>query len=216
MKVEIWSDVACPFCYIGKKRFEKGLANFQHNKEIEIEWKSFQLDPSLPEKGEVKLHDYMAQQKGLSQTEVNAMFQRVVQMASGEGIEMKMDQVIAANTLTMHRLIQLAKTKGLGEIAEEEFFKAYFSGRDFTNTTILLEICQTIGLNNVEAKEVIESKKFSDNVSKDIYDARTIGVRGVPHFVFNDKYTVSGAQSSETFLGALEESYKEWKQNNNT
>ncbi|TCK85706.1 DsbA family oxidoreductase [Albibacterium bauzanense] len=215
MKVEIWSDVACPFCYIGKKRFEKGLANFEHNKEIEIEWKSFQLDPTLPEEGAMKLPDYMARQKGLSQTEVKAMFQHVIQMADSEGIEMKMEQINAANTLTMHRLIQLAKTKGLGEIAEEEFFKAYFSGKDFTNIAILLEICETIGLNNAEAKEVIESEKFSDHVSKDIYDARTIGVRGVPHFVFNDKYTVSGAQSSETFLGALEKSYKEWKQNNN-
>lgn len=213
MKVEIWSDVACPFCYIAKKRFEKGLANFEHNKEIEIEWKSFQLDPSLPKKGAIKLHDYMAQQKGISQTEVKAMFHHVIQMAHNESIEMKMDEIIAANTLTMHRLIQLAKTKGLGEIAEEEFFKAYFSGKDFTDTNILLSISETIGLNNAEAKEIIESEKFTENVSKDIYEARTIGVRGVPHFVFNDKYTVSGAQASETFLGALEKSYNEWKQN---
>jgi len=212
MKVEIWSDVACPFCYIGKKRFEKALEDFSNNKDIQVEWKSFQLDPSLPQKGKEKVQDYMAQQKGMSTAEVSAMFQHVIQMAQSEGIEMKMDQVIMANTLTMHRLIQLAKTKGLGEQAEEQFFQAYFSGKNFTDENILLEISNDIGLNEAEAKEVIQSDKFTDEVNKDIYEARTIGVKGVPHFVFNDKYVVSGAQHSDTFKGALEKSYEEWEQ----
>jgi len=213
MKIEIWSDVACPFCYIGKKRFEQALSSFQHKEEIEVEWKSFQLDPTLPKNGKVKIHEYMAKQKGLSTSEVNAMFKNVVQMAKAENIEMKMDEVIMANTLTMHRLIQLAKTNGVGAEAEEQFFKAYFSGKDFTNDTILLEISKAIGLDEVEAKEVIESEKFSEEVAKDVYEARTIGVRGVPHFVFNDKYVISGAQHSDTFKGALEKAYEEWKEN---
>jgi len=212
MKVEIWSDVACPFCYIGKKRFEKALEGFSNNKDIQVEWKSFQLDPSLSQQGKEKVQDYMAQQKGMSASEISAMVQHVIQMAQSEGIEMKMDQVIMANTLTMHRLIQLAKTKGLGEQAEEQFFQAYFLGRNFTDENILLEISNDIGLNEAEAKEVIQSDKFTDEVDKDIYEARTIGVKGVPHFVFNDKYVVSGAQHSDTFKGALEKSYEEWKQ----
>src|SRR5690606_36400402 len=126
MKVEIWSDVACPFCYIGKKRFEQPLSSFNHKDEIKVEWKSFQLDPSLPKDGKMKIHEYMAKQKGLSTSEVKAMFQNVVQMAQTEGIEMNMDEILMANTLTMHRLIQLAKTKNLGTEAEEQFFEAYF------------------------------------------------------------------------------------------
>jgi len=213
MKVEIWSDVACPFCYIGKKRFEQALSSFQHKDKIEVEWKSFQLDPSLPKDGQVKIHEYMAKQKGLAASEVNAMFQNVVQMAKAEGIDMKMDEINMANTLTMHRLIQLAKTKGRGAEAEELFFQAYFSGKDFTNEDILLKIAREIGLDESDAKEVIQSDKFSDSVAKDVYEARTIGVRGVPHFVFNDKYVISGAQHSETFKGALEKAYEEWEEN---
>lgn len=213
MKVEIWSDVACPFCYIGKKRFEQALSTFEHKDQIQVEWKSFQLDPTLPKKGSVKIQEYMAQQKGLSVAEVKSMFQNVVQMAQGEGIAMNMDGIIMANTLSMHRLIQLAKTHGLGAEAEEEFFKAYFFGKDFTNEDILLEISKAIGLDEVEAREVIQSEKFTEEVEKDIYEAKTIGVRGVPHFVFHDKYVISGAQHSETFKGALEKAYKEWEEN---
>src|SRR5690606_12529211 len=127
MKVEIWSDVACPFCYIGKRRFEKALGSFPNKDEIVVEWKSFQLDPSLPKDEETKIQEYMAQQKGMSISEVKAMFQQVIQTAKSEGIEMNMDQIIMANTRSMHRLIQLAKTKGLGAQAEEQFFETYFS-----------------------------------------------------------------------------------------
>lgn len=211
MKVEIWSDVACPFCYIGKKRFEQALSNFENKDKIEVEWKSFQLDPSLPKNGKERIHEYMATHKGLSSGEVDAMFQHVVQMAKDEGLEMSMDKILMANTITMHRLIQLAKTKGLGEAAEEEFFKAYFTGKDFTDENVLLEITDKIGLDKNEAKQVIESDKFIDAVEKDIYEAKTVGVRGVPHFVFNDKYVISGAQHPDTFKGALQKAFEEWK-----
>lgn len=210
MKVEIWSDVACPFCYIGKKRFEKALEGFTHKAEIEVEWKSFQLDPSLPEDRKVNIQEYMAQQKGMSIAEVKAMFQHVVEMAQSEGIHMQMDEIVMANTRTMHRLIQYAKSKGLGAEAEEGFFNAYFSGKDFTNKSILLEISIKIGLDEKEAANVIHSNEFSNEVDKDIYEARNVGVSGVPHFVFNNKYTVSGAQPSDVFKGALEKAYGEW------
>lgn len=210
MKVEIWSDVACPFCYIGKRRFERVLESFPDKDKVVVEWKSFLLDPSLPKGGKRKIQDYMAQQKGMSISEVKAMFQHVVEMAQSEGIEMNMDQIIMASTLDMHRLIQYAKTLNLGAEAEEGFFNAYFSGKDFTNESVLLETCKEIGLHEGEALNVINSDRFSAEVDNDIYEAKTIGVRGVPHFVFNDKYTVSGAQPGDVFKGALEKSYEEW------
>src|SRR5690606_37947401 len=146
MKVEIWSDVACPFCYIGKKRFEKALDRFAQKEKIEVEWKSYQLDPSLPATASESLPEYLARQKGMSLADVGRMFENVTQMASEEGIEMHMDRVKAANTATMHRLIQLAKTRGMGAKAEEKFFEAYFAGKDFTNEQVLLEIAGAVGL----------------------------------------------------------------------
>ena len=215
MKVEIWSDVACPFCYIGKKRFEKALGRFANKDQIEVEWKSYQLDPTLPAAGSESLPEYLARQKGMSLADVGRMFENVQQMASEEGIEMNMDRVKAANTATMHRLIQLAKTRGMGAKAEEEFFKAYFSGQDFTDEHVLLEIARAIGLEPTEAQAVIvHSEAYAEEMARDIYEARSIGVQGVPFFVFNDKYTVSGAQHADTFQGALEKSFQEWEEAN--
>ncbi len=213
MKVEIWSDVACPFCYIGKKRFEKALDRFAQKEKIEVEWKSYQLDPSLPATASESLPEYLARQKGMSLADVGRMFENVTQMASEEGIEMHMDRVKAANTATMHRLIQLAKTRGMGAKAEEKFFEAYFAGKDFTNEQVLLEIAGAVGLELTEAQAVIvHNEAYAEEMARDIYEARSIGVQGVPFFVFNDKYTVSGAQHADTFLGALERSFQEWEE----
>src|SRR5690606_28179037 len=115
-------DVACPFCYIGKKRFEKALGEFAHKDKVEVEWKSYQLDPTLPADGSENLPEYLARQKGMSLEDVGRMFENVTEMARQEGIEMNMERVKAANTATMHRLIQLAKTRGIASRAEEEFF----------------------------------------------------------------------------------------------
>ena len=159
------------------------------------------------------LAEYLARQKGMSLADVGRMFENVTQMASEEGIEMHMDRVKAANTATMHRLIQLAKTRGMGAKAEEKFFEAYFAGKDFTNEQVLLEIAGAVGLELTEAQAVIvHNEAYAEEMARDIYEARSIGVQGVPFFVFNDKYTVSGAQHADTFLGALERSFQEWEE----
>lgn len=213
MKVEIWSDVACPFCYIGKKRFERALEDFGNKDQVEVEWKSYQLDPTLPASGSESLPEYLARQKGMSLADVGRMFGNVTEMARQEGIEMNMERVKAANTATMHRLIQLAKTRGMAAAAEEAFFKAYFSGQDFTDMEVLLTIAGQIGLERSEAEAVIiHPEAYAEDMARDIYEARSIGVQGVPFFVFNDKYTVSGAQHSDTFKGALEKSFQEWEE----
>src|SRR5690606_6279892 len=139
MKVEIWSDVACPFCYIGKKRFEKALDRFAQKEKIEVEWKSYRLDPSLPATASESLPEYLARQKGMSLADVGRMFENVTQMASEEGIEMHMDRVKAANTATMHRLIQLAKTRGMGAKARSEEHTSELQSRENLVCRLLLE-----------------------------------------------------------------------------
>lgn len=213
MKVEIWSDVACPFCYIGKRHFEKALEQFADNKQVEIEWKSYLLDPDYvynPEKPETET-EYIAKRKDISHDEARQMFASITRMASMAGLNYDFDKVIVANTTDAHKIIQFAKTKGLGDKAEERFFQAFFvKGENLNETETLMSIGQEIGLTETEASEALTSDKYAYEVNSDIQEASQIGVRGVPFFVFDRKYAVSGAQPVATFLQTLEKSYEEW------
>lgn len=212
MKVEIWSDVMCPFCYIGKRRFERGLASFEGRDDIEVTWKSFQLNPSIVTQPDLNINQYLAEAKGWSLDEARAMNERVTAMALEEGLHYDFDKAIVANSFDAHRLIQFAKTTGHGDAMEEALFSAYFTqGLNTADHATLLALAAGIGLDAAAVKEVLSSDAFADTVGRDVYEARQIGVRGVPYFVLNDHYAVSGAQSAETFLGALKQSWNEWK-----
>lgn len=212
MKVEIWSDIMCPFCYIGKRHFEAALKQFPQADKIEVEWHSFQLDPELPKPASnLNAYEYLAQRKGMSVTQSKAMHHNVVQMAEAAGLHYDFDKAVVANSFDAHRLIQFAKTKGLGDAAEERLFKAYFTeGKNMCDTPTLLQLAKEIGLNEAETKEVLDSTVYSAEVEKDIKEASQIGVRGVPFFVFDRKYAVSGAQPTEAFLNALQKSVSEF------
>jgi len=216
MKVEIWSDIMCPFCYIGKRHFEAALAKFADAENIELEWKSFQLDPTLPKPAsKLNTYEYLAQRKGMSTEQSKAMHRQVMQMAKDVGLDYNFDKAVVSNSFDAHRLIQFAKTKGLGDAAEERFFKAYFiEGKDMCDATILLQLGKEIGLDEAELKTVLGSDKFSDEVKRDIFEATQVGASGVPFFVFNNKYAVSGAQPISVFLNTLEKSFGEWKKDN--
>ena len=216
MKVEIWSDIICPFCYIGKRHFEAALAKFADAENIEIEWKSFQLDPTLPKPAsKLNVYEYLAQRKGISTEQSKAMHGQVMQMAKAAGLDYNFDKAVVANSFDAHRLIQFAKTKNMGDAAEERFFKAYFiEGKDMCDAATLLALGKEIGLVEAELKAVLESEQFSDEVKRDIFEADQVGVTGVPFFVFNDKYAVSGAQPIAVFLNTLEKSFAEWKKDN--
>jgi predicted DsbA family dithiol-disulfide isomerase len=213
MKVEIWSDIMCPFCYIGKRHYEEAIKQFADSANVELEWHSFQLDPDLPKPAsKLSAYDYLAQRKGISKEQSMAMHQNVIQMAKEAGLNYNYDKAVVANSFDAHRLIQFAKTKGLGDEAEERLFKAYFiEGKDMCNADTLMALAKDMGLNEAEAKEVISGTAFSDEVKKDIKEAEQIGVSGVPFFVFDRKYAVSGAQPSSQFLNVLQKSYAEWK-----
>lgn len=212
MKVEIWSDVMCPFCYIGKRRFEAALKQFPDKDKVQIEWKSFQLNPDMITNPNKKIDAYLAEVKGISLEQAQSMNERVTAMAEEVGLTYHFDKAIVANSFDAHRFTHFAKSKGLQDAAEERLFKAYFTeGKNTADASTLVELGVEIGLDELELKELLKSTSFSDEVQEDITEARNIGVGGVPFFVFDRKYAVSGAQASESFLQVLTQSFSEWQ-----
>ncbi len=212
MKVEIWSDVMCPFCYIGKRRFEAALKQFPDKDNIQIEWKSFQLNPDMITNPNKKIDAYLAEVKGISLEQAQSMNARVTAMAKEVGLTYHFDNAIVANSFDAHRFTHFAKSKGLQDAAEERLFRAYFTeGKNTDDATTLVALGVEIGLDENELKELLQSTTFSEAVNEDINEARNIGVSGVPFFVFDRKYAVSGAQASESFLQALTQSFSEWQ-----
>lgn len=211
MKVEIWSDIMCPFCYIGKRKFEQALRQFEHADEIQLEWRSFQLNPDLETDPDANINEYLAKTKNWSELEARQMNDRVTKMAAEVGLEYHMDQVVVANSFDAHRLIQFAKTQNKGDEAEEALFEAYFTkGRNMDDLDTLVEIAVQIGLDRKKSREVLEDDRFSNAVKHDIQTAKSLNIHGVPFFLFNRKFAVSGAQNTETFLKALKQSWNDW------
>lgn len=216
MKINIWSDIRCPFCYIGKRKFEAALEKFPHKNEVEVIWRSFQLDPNLKTRTDISTYDYFAQIKGKSKDEAIQMHEYVNEVARQVDLSFDFENAIVANSFNAHRLIQFARTKDLGDEAEELLFKAHFTeGKNIDDNAVLLEIGVALGLGEEAVKEVLESDAYAKEVQEDELRARAIGVRGVPFFVFNDKVAVSGAQSPETFLETLNKAWAEYEEEKN-
>ncbi|HEY5406591.1 MAG TPA: DsbA family oxidoreductase [Ginsengibacter sp.] len=204
MKVNIWSDVRCPFCYIGKRKFEMALEKFPHKDKVEVTWRSFQLDPNLETRTDVNAIEHLSEAKGISKKQAEGMQNNVTQIAKEVGLDFDFGKTVVANSFNAHRLIQFAKTKGLGNEIEEQLFKAHFvEGKNIDDKETLVQTGVSIGLDENEIKEMLASDAFAKEVNRDEMQAQSIGVRGVPFFVLNDKYAVSGAQSPDTFLEAL-------------
>lgn len=216
MKVEIWSDVMCPFCYIGKRRFEEALSEFEHRDNIEIEWKSFQLNPNMQTDPSLNINQYLADIKGWNLDYARQMNDHVTQMAAEVGLTYDFDKAVVANSFNAHRLSHLAKHHGLGDAAEEALFKAYFTdGQNIDDKETLSAIGSAIGLNVAEVEQTLNSDDFTGDVQYDIAEAQTLGIQGVPFFVMNRKYAVSGAQAAPVFTQTLEKSFADWQQESN-
>lgn len=213
MKVEVWSDIMCPFCYIGKRNYEAGLKQFASESNIEIIWKSFQLDPTIPQEAVPEnVYEYLAARKGMSYEQSVHMHENVVATAKKAGLDYNFDKAVIANSFNAHRMIQLAKTKGLGDAAEERLFHAYFTeGKNVGNAEVLIALGNDIGLTEAEVKAALTEDAYAYKVKQDIQEAQQLGVRGVPFFVFDRKYAVSGAQPPAAFLETLEKSFSEWR-----
>ena len=216
MEVAIWSDIRCPFCYIGKRKFESALAQFDHKDHVSVEWHSFELDPALKTRLDMNVYDYLAEHKGMSREYSIKMHDQVAKTAETVGLKYHFDIAVVANSLDAHRLIQLAKTKGLGPVAEEVLFKAYFTnGVDISDKAALTTLGVEMGLEIMEVDAMLQNDSFTKEVREDEALAQTIGVTGVPFFVLHNKYAISGAQSTETFLEALKQTWNEMELKNN-
>lgn len=215
MNVKIWSDVRCPFCYIGKHKFEAALEQFPHKDQIEVVWKSFELNPGLQTEPQVNALDHLAENKGVNRDQAEQMTLYAARAAEEIGLTLDFNRSVVANSFNAHRLIHLARAKHLGSQAEEALFKAHFTeGKNIDDKEALLQVGVSIGLEEKELEEVLYSDAYADSVRQDETEAQSFGIRGVPYFVFNDKYAVSGAQATETFLGALHQSWKEFDSEN--
>jgi predicted DsbA family dithiol-disulfide isomerase len=215
MNVEIWSDIMCPFCYIGKRKFEAALNQFPHKDQINVVWRSFQLNPNTQSEPTKSTIQHLSEAKGWSLDEARRITGQVTAMAREVGLVFDFDKAVIANSFDAHRLIHLARQRGLGDAAKEALLRAYFTeGRDTADPATLLDIGTAIGLDPADVEQLLASNQLANAVRHDIDEARQVGVRGVPFFVINRKYAVSGAQQPETFLGALQTAWPEWEKAN--
>lgn len=208
MKVDIWSDVRCPFCYVGKRKFELALEQFEHKDKVEVEWHSFELDPDAETKPGLNINDYLAEKKGQTREWAVQMNEHVSRSAAEAGLQFNFDNMVIANSFDAHRLIQLAKTYELGNEMEELLFKAHFvDGKNIDDKAVLTEIALSAGIENVVVSQMLDTYEFGNEVRADEQIAQQIGISGVPFFIFDQKLAVSGAQQPETFLGAMEQAW---------
>jgi predicted DsbA family dithiol-disulfide isomerase len=208
MQVEIWSDVVCPWCYIGKRRFETALDRFEHSGDVDVVWRSFELDPSAPTDGRVDLIARLAAKYGVSEDQARAMNQRVTDIAAGEGLRYRLDIARPGRTFDAHRLLHLAADRGVQAELKEALLAAYQSGgQPIADHAVLARVAASVGLDEDEVAHVLGSDKYSDDVRRDERDARAFGVTGVPFFVIDRRYGVSGAQSSDVLLEAMEQAW---------
>ncbi|MCU1603406.1 MAG: oxidoreductase [Frankiales bacterium] len=205
VKVEIWSDVVCPWCYIGKRRFEAALREFPHP--VELEWKSFQLDPHARSQPAGANVARLAEKYGRSLAEAQQMVDGVTAAAAGEGLEFRLDLAQSGNTFDAHRLLHLAKAHGVQDALKERFDRAYFTeGERIDDSAVLTRLAAELDL---DAAEVLTSDAYAEAVRSDVAEARALGISGVPFFVIDRKYGVSGAQPADLVRQALQQAWDE-------
>ena len=212
LKIQIWSAIMCPYCYIGKRRIEGALAQFNQKDAVEIEWKSFQLDSNFVASADDNIYDHLAEKYRKDREWAKEMVDNMTQNAKNSGLEFNFDKAILANSYNAHRLLHLAKKHHLGDSLKELLFKAYLTdGKNVDDLATLSALGQEVGMDKDLVEGVLNSDAYGDAVKQDIMMAQQIGVQGVPFFVFENKYAVSGAQHEETFVKTLE---KVWEEGN--
>ena len=205
IQLEIWSDLVCPFCYIGKRQLDAALERFEHRDLVQVEWKSFQLDPSAPQGSNLSTHEYLAGKYGRSIDWAKQMTAQVAERAEAVGLKFDFSKAVLTNTFDAHRLVRLASQYDLQSEAEEALFSAHFTeGKHIGEAKSLSEIGQSIGLDSSEIETTLKGTRFADEVRRDCDDAKSMGISGVPFFLVNRKYAISGAQPIEVFLNALQ------------
>lgn len=209
MRVDIWSDVVCPWCYLGKRRFERALAEFDRRDEVEVVYRSFELDPRMPRGEAQPKAPLLAAKFGKSEAEMREMEARLERLAAEDGLEYHLEGSLIGNTFDAHRVLHLARERGMQAAVTERFFRAYFTEqRSLFDVDSLADVAVDAGLEREEVLHVLKEGTYADAVRADVEQARALGANGVPFFVLDDRYGVSGAQSAETFTAALTNAFE--------
>ena len=208
MKVEVWSDVVCPWCYVGKRRLERATEQFDGD--VEVEFKSFELDPNAPRVQEGTASEHLQKKYGRTAEEVATMQSRIKQIGAGEGLDLRVDETRRGNSFDAHRLLHLAKERGLQPQLKERLMRAYFAeGEPIGEPEVLQRLAVEAGLDADEVAEVLAGDRYADAVRADERLAAQIGINGVPFFVVGERYAISGAQPAELIVQALEQASRE-------
>jgi len=211
MKIEIWSDVMCPFCYLGKRKFENALAQFADKEHIEVEWKGFQLNSALVTNPAITIQQYLSEHKGMSLEQVKQSQNYITQSGQAVGLDYHFDKAVVANTLRAQQLLKFAHPQGKQNEMEERLFEAYFTeGLNVDDLTTLVQLAGEVGLDTTGLYNALETNQYLAQVEADIAEANALGIHGVPYFVFNRKLAVNGAQESTVFLETLRKSFVDW------
>jgi predicted DsbA family dithiol-disulfide isomerase len=215
LQVQIWSDIACPWCYVGKRRFEGALRQFEHADQVEVVWRSFELDPSAPRVRPPQHYaDRIAGKYGRSREQAQQMVDRMVETARVDGLELDFEHIQPGNTFDAHRLLHLARERGLQDALEERLFRGYLvEGRKIGDSATLLELATDVGLSADEVSATLASDDgYAREVRADEAEAAALGIHGVPFFVIANRYAVEGAQPTELMVSALERAWSELPQ----
>ena len=205
MRVDIWSDVVCPWCYVGKRRFEKALEQFSGRDNVEIVHRSFQLNPAAPRDTTSSRREMLMRKYRLSPEQVVEMDRRMTQTAAAEGLHFNLEGTLTGNTLDAHQLVHLAREQGLADAMVERFYRAYFTEqRSLFAPDVLIDLAAEAGVDREQAATAVREQRFAQAVAADIDVAHRLGASGVPFFVIDGRYGVSGAQAPELFLDVLQ------------
>ena len=213
--VEIWSDVVCPFCYLGKRKFEAALEQFPERANVEVEWKSFQLNPGVVTDTNTSIYTYLSKTKGMTEDVARQMTAQITEKGKEVNIDYKFDDTKVINTFNAHCLLHFAKEFGKQNEAKERLLKAYFTeSKNVDDHETLLQLGIEIGLDKEQLALALKNKTYAQVVEEDMELSRRFGIGGVPFFVFDRKYAVNGAQETSVFLETLKKSYAEWRFSN--
>lgn len=212
MLIEVWSDIACPFCYIGKRRLSAALDAFPHRDDIQVLWRGFQLQPGLVTDPTISIAEYLANSKRLHPDQVAQMNQRVRQMGQADGIAFDFAKVVVANTFNAHRLLQFAQAQGLGDAMKERLLRANFTeGANVDDAATLQRLGEEAGLNADAVRELLAGDGHADEVRRDLVEARELQIGGVPFFLLDRAYAISGAQEGALFTQAIARAHRAWR-----
>lgn len=212
LRIDVWSDIACPWCYVGKRRFEAALERFEHASEVDLHWRSFELDPAAPKQlsGDVSYAERLAKKYGATPTRAQQMIDQMTETAAADGLSFRFDRIQPGNTFDAHRLVHLAAERGAQDAMKEAFFRAYLEeGVAIGDEEAIAAVATGIGLDADEVRGVLQSDAFAADVRLDEQQAAELGIRGVPFFVLDRRYAIQGAQSADTVLSVLRKAYQE-------